>query len=85
MVADDPDMKIKLKTLHCEIINDRETLEKEEQNYQDLPVIAKITSQMVMNNYYKIKQDIEDLIETEIEILLNTPGKEGILFADESA
>ena len=50
-----------------------------------LPVIAKITLQMVMNNYYRIKQDIEDLIETEIEILLNTPGKEGILFADESA
>ena len=83
MVADDPDMKIKLKTFHCEIINDRETLQTEEQNFKNLPVIAKITSQMVMENYYRIKQDIEDLIETEIEILLNTPGKEDALSFEE--
>lgn len=83
MVADDPDMKIKLKTFHCEIINDPETLKREEQNYQDLPVISKITTQMIMEKYYKVKQDIEDLIETEIEILLNTPGKEdALLFED---
>jgi hypothetical protein len=28
---------------------------------------------------YRIKQEIEELIDTEIEVLLNTPGKENVL------
>jgi hypothetical protein len=34
---------------------------------------------MVLKNYYRIKQEIDELIETEIEALLDTPGKENIL------
>jgi hypothetical protein len=45
-------------------------------------VIEKISHEMVLENYYQIKTDIQKLIETEIEILLNTPGKE-YLFEDE--
>jgi type IV secretory pathway TraG/TraD family ATPase VirD4 len=79
MVADDPDTKIKLKTFHCEIINDREALKKEEENNKELPLISNVTQQMIMENYYKIKGEVENLIETEIEILLNTPGEEHLL------
>jgi hypothetical protein len=35
---------------------------------------------MVLKNYYRIKKEIEELIQTEIEILQNTPGKESLLF-----
>lgn len=76
MVADDPDQKIKLKSFHCEILNDKNALQLEEKHFKELPQIANITSEMVMKNYYQIKKDIEELIETEIEVLLNTPGKE---------
>ena len=79
MIADDPDTKIKLKTFHCEIINDREALKREEENYKELPLISNVTQQMIMENYYKVKSEVENLIETEIEILLNTPGEEHLL------
>ena len=71
--------EIKLKTFHCEVINDRDALKSEEENYKELPVITNVTQQMIMENYYKIKREVENLIETEIEILLNTPGEEHLL------
>lgn len=74
MVADDPGEKIKLKTFHCEILNDHEALKKEKNSYKELPIVRTITSRMVTENYFKIKQEITELIEMEIEILLNTPG-----------
>jgi type IV secretory pathway TraG/TraD family ATPase VirD4 len=79
MVADDPNQKIKLKSFHCEIINDKNALQTEEKHFKELPVISNITPEMVLKNYYRIKQEIEELIETEIEILQNTPGKEDLL------
>lgn len=80
MVADDPYQKIKLKSFHCEILNDKHALLEEEKHFKELPEISKITPEMVLENYYRIKKQIEDLIENEIEILLNTPGKENMLF-----
>lgn len=73
MVADDPNEKIKLKTFRSEIVNDHEALKKEQGSYNDLPIIKIITPEMIANNYFEIKRQIEDLIDTEIEILLNTP------------
>jgi hypothetical protein len=80
MVADDPQQKITLKSFHCEIINDKNALQLEEKHFKELPVISNITQEMVLKNYYRIKKDIEELIETEIEILQNTPGKESLFF-----
>lgn len=74
MVADDPDKKIRLRAFHCEIVNDHGTLKREQSAYKALPVIAEINSKMVAENYFMIKQEVEELIETEIEVLLNTPG-----------
>lgn len=74
MVSDDPDEKIKLKTFHCEILNDHQALKREHNLYRELPVITSIDSKMITKNYFKIKQEVEELIETEIEILLNSPG-----------
>ena len=74
MVADDPDNKIDLKAFHCEIINDHEALKKEEESYKEIEVIRKLDSSMVQRNYFQIKQDIQDIIQSEMERLLNDPG-----------
>jgi len=78
MVADDPTNKIKLKTFHCEIINDHAQLSSESSSYQSLPVIAEVSNYMVIENFRAIKKEIADLIENEIERILNTPGLDKI-------
>jgi len=74
MVADDPDCKIDLKTFHCEIINDHETLKKEQDSYKDIQDIRKLDNTMVQHNYLQIKQDVQDIIQSEMERLLSDPG-----------
>ncbi|MNS10402.1 Type IV secretory system Conjugative DNA transfer [compost metagenome] len=74
MVADDPDCKIELKTFHCDIINDHAALRKEEENYTDIAVIRKLDNAIVQRNYLQIKLDIQDIIHSEMERLLNDPG-----------
>lgn len=74
MVADDPDNKIDLKAFHCEIVNDHEALKKEENSYKSIPAVRKLDNSMVQRNYLQVKQDIEDIIQSEIERLLNDPG-----------
>jgi len=75
MVADDPDCKIDLKTFHCEIINDHAALKKEQDSYKDIQVIRKLDNAMVQINYLQIKQDVYDIIHSEMERLLNDPGQ----------
>lgn len=74
MVADDPDNKIDLKAFHCEIINDHKALKREEESYKEIEVIRKLDNSMVQRNYFQIKQDIQDIIQSEMERLLNDPG-----------
>ncbi|MEA9414312.1 conjugal transfer protein MobC [Flavobacterium sp. PL02] len=73
MVADDPDCKIDLKTFHCEIVNDHEAIKKEEENYKEIPPVRKLDNIMIQRNYLQIKQDIQDIIHSEMERLLNDP------------
>ncbi|WP_099712867.1 conjugal transfer protein MobC [Flavobacterium sp. 9] len=70
MVADDPKCKIELKTFHNEIINDHQALEKEIDNYTEIPVIRRIDNTLVQRNYLQIKQDINDIVDFEIERLV---------------
>jgi len=74
MVADDPDNKIELKTFHCEILNDHEALKQEQNSYKEIPVIRKLDNAMVQRNYLQIKQDVQDIIQSEMERVLNDPG-----------
>lgn len=76
MVADDPSEKIKLKIFHCEVLNDHEALKKEQNLYKELPLIKDISQNMILKNYFKIKQEVDRLIQNEIEILLNSPQLE---------
>jgi hypothetical protein len=72
MVTDDPDCKIELKTFHSEILNDHEQLKKEQADYEDIPLIRKIDNTMVHQNYQQIKLDIQDIINSEIERILDS-------------
>lgn len=74
MVADDPNCKIELKTFHSEIINDHDALKKEEDNYKDIAIIRKIDTAMVQRNYLQVKQDIQEIMQSEMERLLNDPS-----------
>lgn len=74
MVADDPQCKIDLKTIHCEIVNDHEAIKQEEAGYTDIEAIRKIDSSMVQRNYEQVKQDIQDIIHSEMERLLADPA-----------
>ncbi len=72
-VADDPLQKIKLKTFHCEIINDHEAIKNEESLYEDLPAIRHIDQRTVMHNYYQVKKDVRKIIEIEMKRINDDP------------
>lgn len=74
MVADDPDCKIELKTFHGEILNDHKALKNEIENYKEIPIIRKIDNSIIQRNYMQIKQDIQEIINSEIERLLSDPA-----------
>ena len=73
MVADNPDQKIELKAFQCEILNDYDALKKEEDGYEDIPVIRKLDEGIVQRNYHQIIQDVQDIVQSEMERLLNNP------------
>lgn len=77
MVADNPDQVINLKSFHCKIQNDHESLQKEAEEYQSIPQIRNVDNAIIQWNYQQIKQDVEDIIESELERVLNTPELAG--------
>lgn len=72
MIADDPDQPIKLKTFHAFVLNNHAALKREHQNFKEIPIATTVALADVQTNFFRIKKDIETLIETEIEVLLNT-------------
>lgn len=74
IVADDPDCRIELKAFHCDIINNHEALKKEQDSYQNIAPVRKIDNSMIERNYMQVKQDISELVNSEMERLLNDPA-----------
>lgn len=72
-VADSPQQPIKQKVFHCRIINDFEAIRKEEAEFKEIPVIRQVDEKTVMHNYYQIKNDIRNLIDTEMEKIRGSP------------
>jgi type IV secretory pathway TraG/TraD family ATPase VirD4 len=71
MVADDPQQKIRLKKFHCEIINKASKKEKQI-DFKELPQLQ-VDKKIILENYLLIKNDIRQVIETEMERILNDP------------
>jgi hypothetical protein len=75
MVADDPKEKIKLKMFNAEILNDTDRLNKEMSRFKDIPMVADLSQDQVMDNYYQIKYDIRSLIDKEVARLMEEKDK----------
>ncbi len=74
VVADDPQEKIALKAFHCEIINDHQKIAREEARYREIPNVRKLETGEVMENFHKIKFEINRLMDSELERMLDTPS-----------
>ncbi|OCB78330.1 conjugal transfer protein TraG [Flavobacterium piscis] len=74
MTADDPQCRIRLKTFHCEIVNDHEALRKEEENYKEIPLVRKLDHAMIQQNFSQIRRDVQDIIYSEMQRLLQDPA-----------
>jgi hypothetical protein len=66
LVADNPDNKIDLKVFHSSIINDHDAIKAEEDGYKNIPKIRKIDNDILMANYFSIKEDIQNIIVQEL-------------------
>lgn len=73
MVADDPGQPIKLKAF-ASLIQDHTHLQKEHSGYREIPMVKAVPEKLLLKNYYRVKKDIEEIVQTELEILLNTIG-----------
>ncbi|TCC88769.1 hypothetical protein EZ428_19255 [Pedobacter frigiditerrae] len=51
--------------LHSEIQNDHGAIALEEKGYKDIPIVKKVTAEMVEENYKQIKREVFDLLKTE--------------------
>jgi len=68
-VADDPDQKIELKVFHGEILNDHEAIKKEEQGYKAIPQIRSISQYEIQQNYFRVKNEINRIVEDRLKTL----------------
>jgi hypothetical protein len=73
MVADTPKQPIELKTFCCRIVNDPVALAEEQKRYQELPIIRDVSQDMLMDNFHRIREDIAQLIDSEITRISNNP------------
>jgi len=84
MVADNPDQKIELKTFCAEIINDHDALAQEQASYKSLPMISNVSQNEILDNYLQIKKDIQIILQSEIERMLDTPELGDLIIKKES-
>jgi hypothetical protein len=73
IVSDNPDQKISLKVFKCEIINDHDKIAQEERTYQDIPQAREVDQDSVNVCYKKIKSDVQQLVERELQKMMNHP------------
>jgi len=60
-------------------MNDHAALKKESENFKSLLTINVISSQMIADSYLKIKKNIAEIIDIEINRMMNTPELEGLI------
>jgi hypothetical protein len=66
MVTDNPEQRISLKMFHSAIQNDHEAIAKEEAGYKSIPVIDRVSEEMVTETYARIKTEIAELLKNEL-------------------
>ncbi|MHA7129216.1 conjugal transfer protein MobC [Algoriphagus namhaensis] len=79
ILADDTGQKIELKAFHAEIQNDHKALALEEKGYHSIPQVRKLNGEEVLENYRRIKAEVRQLIEEELERMMDTPALTGLM------
>ncbi|MGZ3959260.1 MAG: conjugal transfer protein TraG, partial [Flavisolibacter sp.] len=77
MVADQPEEPIRLKMFHAQIENDTRKLEGEARSFTDIPRLAAVSQQEVMEHFYQVKLDIKKMVMEEVASLKKHKGREG--------
>lgn len=79
MVTDVPECTIRLKTFHCQL-GKNSTKSNEHSNVcKGIPMFRNLDTDIVIRNFYCVKQSIIDIIHTEIEQLLHKPNQECLI------
>ncbi|WP_261511696.1 conjugal transfer protein MobC [Chryseobacterium paludis] len=86
-VSDNFDQRIGQKIFHAEIVVDNEKVTAETKNYQKIPEIMSFKNEMgedmmtqeIQGNYMQVKNDIVQIIETEMERIKNDPDLRHLL------
>lgn len=73
MCADNPDQPMQLKTFHCALVNDHKALGGQQSSQQPLPIVRKVSQQVIDANYRQIKEDVETIIFSQMEMMLSDP------------
>ena len=81
-VSDNFDERIEQKIFHAEIMVDNDKVKREMAGYKPIPVIVDFTDgngndileQEVQSNYKRVKQDIIEIVESEMHRIQNDPG-----------
>ncbi|HSJ67852.1 MAG TPA: conjugal transfer protein MobC [Anditalea sp.] len=79
VVSDNPDEKIDYKRFHSKIINNHKEMAKEERGYVPIKKVRDLNENEVLENYHRIKTDIRELVETEMERMMDSPGLAGLI------
>ncbi|GAB3655980.1 conjugal transfer protein MobC [Echinicola sediminis] len=79
LVADTPDQPMDLKGFHAKIINDHGAIKREENAFKEIPACRKLGEREVTDNYKKIKAEVNELVESELERMMDTPALMGLI------
>jgi hypothetical protein len=54
-------------------------LKNERKLYKEIPEICNVDNAVIQRNYQQIKQEVQDIIESEMEKILNDPARESMV------
>ena len=86
-VSDNFDERIQQKIFHAEIVVDVAKVSAETNAYEPIPIIAEFTNEdgsdnlreTVEANYKRVKQEVLNLVDSEIERIKNDPNLKGLI------
>lgn len=78
VVADNPDQRIPQKMFHSEFVMDFQKQAQQQVATADLPQQTE-DSQVIRDNYLRMKKEAKKIVQDELEQIMNTPGLEGVV------
>lgn len=84
ILSDVPDQLMDLKAFDCDVIADFEAINKEEQEYKEIPLIRQVDDEMIQRNFIQVKEDIQFLKESELSRILNDPALKHLMIKKSS-